>query len=159
MTLNPSAKKYFLIALAVFAADQLTKYYVMNNMPLYGSIPVTSFFNIVSARNKGAAFGMFRGWGNMPFIAISIVVLAGISGLLIYGKKDRFALSLILAGAAGNMADRIMTGAVVDFLDFYVFSHHWPAFNVADTALTCGIGLMLIANIRKVSERADAAGI
>jgi signal peptidase II len=118
-------------------------------MSLHSSIAVTSFFNIVSVRNRGSAFGMFQSWGNTPFIVLSAVVLIIIAGLLIFGKKDMLALSFVLGGAAGNMTDRLTTGAVVDFLDFYAGRYHWPAFNVADMALTCGIGLMIIGHFRK----------
>ncbi|MBF0458093.1 MAG: signal peptidase II [Nitrospirae bacterium] len=149
MSINPSAKKYFIISIFVFAADQITKRLIEQKLHLYESIPVTSFFNIVSARNRGSAFGMFQNWGNMPFIVITVIVLVIIAGLLIYGKKDLLPLSLILGGAAGNMTGRITTGSVVDFLDFYAGRYHWPAFNVADMALTCGIGLMIISHFRK----------
>ncbi|MBF0516887.1 MAG: signal peptidase II [Nitrospirae bacterium] len=149
MTVNPLAKKYFVISFFVFAADQITKYFIEHRLHLYELIPVTSFFNIVSARNKGSAFGMFQNWGNTPFIVLSIAVFLIIAGLLIFGTKDLFALSLILAGAAGNMTGRITTGSVVDFLDIYAGKYHWPAFNVADMALSCGIGLMIISHFRK----------
>ncbi|MEO5359969.1 MAG: signal peptidase II [Nitrospirota bacterium] len=149
MTTSKSAIRYFIISFFVFAADQITKYLILQKLHLYESIPITSFFNIVSARNKGSAFGMFQSWGNTPFIVMSIAVLIIIAGLLIFGSKDLFALSLLLGGAAGNMTGRITTGSVVDFLDFYVGRYHWPAFNVADMALTCGIGLMIISHFRK----------
>ncbi|MBF0320919.1 MAG: signal peptidase II, partial [Nitrospirae bacterium] len=137
------------VSLFVFIADQITKYIIIQKLTLHESIPVTSFFNIVSARNRGSAFGMFQSWGNTPFIVLSVVVLVIILGLLIFGKKDLLALSFVLGGAAGNMTDRLTVGSVVDFLDFYAGKYHWPAFNVADMALTCGIGLMIIGHFRK----------
>ncbi len=150
MSVNPAAKKYFFgVSLFVFIADQITKYIIIQKLTLHESIPVTSFFNIVSARNRGSAFGMFQSWGNTPFIVLSVVVLVIILGLLIFGKKDLLALSFVLGGAAGNMTDRLTVGSVVDFLDFYAGKYHWPAFNVADMALTCGIGLMIIGHFRK----------
>ncbi|MBF0487119.1 MAG: signal peptidase II [Nitrospirae bacterium] len=149
MSVNSSARLYFLISFFVFVADQITKYLIEQKLHLYGSIPVTTYLNIVNWRNKGSAFGLFQSWGNKPFIILSAAVLIIIACLLIFGTKDMFALSLILGGAAGNMTGRIVTGSVVDFLDFYYGKYHWPAFNVADMALTCGIGLMIISHFRR----------
>jgi signal peptidase II len=99
--------------------------------------------------NPGAAFGSFTGLGNNIFIIISIIAIIFISIYLskIHKKLEFISLSLVLGGAVGNLLDRFQTGKVIDFIDFYVGSWHWPAFNVADSALTVGIILFLISNL------------
>lgn len=127
--------------------DYLTKRLVISKLDLYDNIAVLPFLNIVYVENKGAAFGMFAGMGNGFFIAVAIAAMAVI---LFYMSKlpkglELFSISLIFGGAAGNLIDRIMLGRVIDFIDLYLGEWHWPAFNVADSALTVGIVLFIIA--------------
>ncbi|HKN18918.1 MAG TPA: signal peptidase II [Dissulfurispiraceae bacterium] len=138
---------FFLVSLCIFALDQLTKYYIKTHIGLFDVVRVTSFFNIVYVLNTGSAFGMFKSLGNLFFIIITLSAMALLIFLVIKDSRNRFPFALILGGAAGNLADRIISGHVVDFLDFYAGSHHWPSFNVADSALTIGISLLLIKTV------------
>lgn len=133
----------FLIALLVFVLDQITKYVIKANISPYRIIEVLPFFNIVYVENIGSAFGMFKSLGNFFFIVIAALAMVFVTVLMIKDKDNRLAFSLILGGAAGNFIDRVIHGYVIDFLDVYLGKYHWPAFNVADSALT--IGIILIA--------------
>ena len=135
---------YFLLALAVFLLDQATKYFIMHHLNLYQVVKIIPSFNIVYYRNVGSAFGMFKSLGNTFFIVVSLGAIVVLSVFIVKDADARLGLSLILAGAAGNLADRIIHGYVVDFLEVYAGSFYWPAFNVADSALTVGIGLLII---------------
>lgn len=139
----------FLITALVFGLDQFTKYIIHTYLKTYESIEVLPFFQIVHVRNTGAAFGILRGLGNGVFIGITILAILIVVLLLFKSNDDRVAFSLILGGALGNLTDRLIRGYVVDFLDLYVGKYHWPAFNVADSALTFGIGLLFIGAIVK----------
>ncbi len=139
----------FLIATVVLFFDQLTKYIIDTYLKTYESIEVLPFFQIVHVRNTGAAFGIFRSLGNGVFIGISILAIMIVVVLLIKSKDDRIAFSLILGGALGNLTDRLIRGYVVDFLDFYVGKYHWPAFNLADSALTIGILFLFLGVVIK----------
>jgi signal peptidase II len=142
-------KRTFLLwpALAVLALDQATKYLIATQFPLYESRTLISgFFNLVHIRNKGMAFGiMNRPGADWGFILLLAATLGAVCLLLFwfYRLKSEeigiaFPLALILGGAAGNLVDRMRLGEVIDFLDFYMGSYHWPAFNVADSAITVG---------------------
>jgi signal peptidase II len=142
--------KAIALTVAVTAVlDQLTKALVVHYFSLYDMVEVIpGFFNIVHWRNPGAAFGLFKEGG-----MVRTLLLAGVSflalviiGLLLRHAKDtitRVALSLIAGGAVGNLIDRLRFGEVIDFFDFYVGRYHWPAFNVADSAITVGVFLSL----------------
>ncbi|HAK89415.1 MAG: signal peptidase II [Nitrospirae bacterium GWC2_46_6] len=134
----------FLISLLVFVLDQTTKYVVKANISPYRIIEVLPFFNIVYVENIGSAFGMFKSLGNFFFIVIAAAAMVFVTVLIIKDKDNRLAFSLILGGAAGNFVDRVIHGYVIDFLDFYIGRFHWPAFNVADSALTIGIMLLTV---------------
>jgi len=137
----------FLLAAAVFVLDQATKLVILKYVGPHDIISVTSFFNIVFVENTGSAFGMFKSLGNVFFISVAAAAMAVVSYLIIKSREDGIAFALVLGGAAGNLLDRIIRGAVVDFLDFYAAGWHWPAFNVADSALTIGVGLLFISVI------------
>lgn len=138
---------FFFLALAVFLLDQATKFLILKHLTLYEVIRLLPFFNIVYYRNIGSAFGLFKSLGNPFFIAVSIAAMIGLSVLIIKDSESRLGFSLILAGAAGNLADRITHGYVIDFLEVYVGNFYWPAFNVADSALTIGIGFLIIRTV------------
>ena len=145
-----------LLVFVVVLADQLTKLWIMNSLPLHGKrIIIPGLFNLVHVTNTGAAFGLLAGehalWRQVFFVVVALVALTAIffayhqvktKGLLFTG-----AVGLIAGGALGNLVDRIRFGAVVDFLDFYIQNYHWPAFNVADSAITVGVGLFLAASL------------
>lgn len=133
---------YFLLSAAVVIADQFTKYLVQSRFVLFESVKILPFFSIVYVSNTGSAFGMFKGLGNVFFIAVAGAATLVVAALIIKYRQDRFAFALILGGAAGNLLDRLTHGFVVDFIDVFWGEHHWPAFNVADSALTVGITLL-----------------
>jgi signal peptidase II len=137
----------FLIALAVVILDQVTKYIITTHVGPLDVIPVTSFFNIVYVENTGSAFGLFKSLGNIFFILVALLAMIFISVLIVKDNGNRLTFALILGGAAGNLIDRIRLGSVVDFLDFHITQHHWPAFNVADSALTAGVTLLLVKTL------------
>jgi signal peptidase II len=137
-----------LSALAVVALDQISKIVLAYNIPKYASVPVIKgFFNLVHVRNRGMAFGLMNRPGHgFKFYFLIAATLGAIVLLLFWFRKMKdedhnitIGISLILGGAVGNLIDRIRLGEVIDFLDFYVGSYHWPAFNVADAAITIGI--------------------
>ncbi len=138
----------FLISVIVFILDQATKYYIKAHIGFFDVIRVTPFFNIVYAENTGSAFGMFKSLGIYFFIFVSIAAVVFLTVLIVRDGGNRIAYSLLLGGAAGNLLDRAVFGYVVDFLDFYIGSYHWPAFNVADSALTVGIAFLFVKTIR-----------
>lgn len=151
---------------AIVVADQLTKAIVDRTMSLHESIPlIDGFFNLTYIRNTGAAFGLFAGSHEAlrrPFL-IGVSILA-IGFMLFMLKRLRdgdtglaTALAFILGGAAGNLIDRIIYGEVIDFLDVYWSSHHWPAFNVADSFITIGVAITLFYLIRAKGDDPFAA--
>jgi len=133
----------------ILVIDQLTKLYIDRTMKLYQSIPVIDgLFSLTYLRNRGAAFSFLSdaSW-RLPFFLIATVI--AVIAILVAFKKlrddQRFAavsLTLILAGAVGNLIDRVRLGEVIDFLDVYWRNHHWPAFNVADSAICVGVALL-----------------
>lgn len=143
-----------ILAACIIVPDQLTKAVVQAKYTLWATDPVIpGFFNLVHVLNKGAAFGFLNNpdsnWQIGFFVAVTILAVGFIYHLLITANKgDRFfiwGLGGILGGALGNLIDRLRFGHVVDFLDFYVGDYHWPAFNVADIAITCGAFAVLIS--------------
>lgn len=129
--------------------DFVTKRIIVAKIEPFESIRVLPFLNIVYVENKGAAFGIFASFGNNFFIVISFIAMAAILFYLLKVPKglELYSISLIFGGAVGNLIDRIMLGKVIDFIDFYVGTWHWPAFNVADSALTIGIIMFIISTL------------
>lgn len=146
---------WLLLSALVIALDQLTKHWIVQAFGFGESSAITSFFNLVLAHNSGAAFSFLAGaggWQRLFFILVASAASAVILYLLRkHGQQTLFALalSLVLGGALGNLIDRIRWGYVVDFLDFYYGNHHWPAFNVADMAITGGVILLVWDSMRK----------
>ena len=147
--LNPAMRKWLGIALAVIAADHLTKFWVTSVLDFQEAVPVLPFFSLVLVYNSGAAFSFLAdagGWQRWFFIAIGVIATVIIVRLLKqHAQQPRmaFALALLLGGALGNVIDRVVLGHVVDFLYFHYRSFAWPAFNVADSAITVGAGLLI----------------
>jgi signal peptidase II len=135
---------FFVVAFLVVLSDQITKLLARNFIAPFETIKVFPFLQLVSVRNEGAAFGLFKSFGNSGFIVVSLVAIAFVTYLLLRAREDRIGLSLILGGAAGNVIDRIFLGSVTDFIDVFVGRLHWPAFNIADSALTVGLALMVL---------------
>ena len=152
---------WLLLSAVVVALDQLTKHLVQQTVPFGSPVRVTPFFDLVLVYNPGAAFSFLStapGWQRELFIGIAAVAAVLIVFLLRRNVADRlfsFALSLILGGALGNLVDRILLGAVVDFLHFHVAQYYWPAFNVADSAITCGAGLLIWDSLRRSKARPE----
>ena len=143
-------KEAFLISFIVVALDQITKYLALTYINPYDSFKILPFLHLVLVTNKGAAFGMFKHIGSSFFIAASVIAIIFVIYLLIRGKEDHLGLSLILGGAIGNLIDRILYGSVVDFIDLSIGKYHWPAFNVADSALSIGVTIILLNNLLKL---------
>jgi signal peptidase II len=152
------------IAVAVFVVDQATKFAIVRYLTQAGELVLAPFFNLVLVHNTGAAFGFLHeagGWQNVFFIAIAIVVSAAIL-VVTYRLRPRdlhiaVALMLVLGGALGNLLDRLRLGYVVDFLDVHYAAWHWPAFNVADAAITVGAVLLVMDAIGLRFRRRDPA--
>jgi len=143
-------------AMLILVADQFTKVMIMGYYQLGDSTPVTSFFNIVRVHNSGAAFSFLAGaggWQRWFFTAIGV----GAALLMVWLLKKHasqklfaFAIASILGGAVGNVIDRVLYGYVVDFLDFYWRGWHFPAFNVADSAITVGAACLILDELLRV---------
>lgn len=140
---------YFIVALFIFFLDQSTKTFVKLYLLHFEIIRILPFLNVVYVENTGSAFGMFKSLGNMFFITISVLAILFISYLLIRDQDNKICYSFILGGAAGNLADRIIYGYVIDFLDLHIAGAHWPVFNVADAGLTIGIILFFYKSLFK----------
>ena len=134
-------------ALTIVILDQLSKFLVVSTIQLYETIPVINgFFNLVHIRNRGIAFGLMnRPGGNLIFTFLITSTIGAIVLLVLWFLRLKnenigiiLGLSLILGGAVGNLIDRLRLREVIDFLDFYIGPYHWPAFNVADSAITVG---------------------
>jgi signal peptidase II len=153
-----------IITAIILALDQATKLYVDANFKLHETVPVIrGFFHLTYVRNKGAAFGILADNAvRIPFfITVSIVAMLGIIWYIRQLRADQklafFSLSLIFSGALGNLIDRIRLGEVIDFLDVFWQRHHWPAFNVADSAITVGVTLLFIEMWREDRNKAAEA--
>ncbi|OIP16587.1 MAG: signal peptidase II [Comamonadaceae bacterium CG_4_9_14_3_um_filter_60_33] len=143
-------------AMLILVADQFTKVMIMGYYQLGDSTPATSFFNIVRVHNSGAAFSFLAGaggWQRWFFTAIGV----GAALLMVWLLKKHasqklfaFAIASILGGAVGNVIDRVLYGYVVDFLDFYWRGWHFPAFNVADSAITVGAACLILDELLRV---------
>ena len=147
------------IAAVVFVSDQLTKFAVADYLTRHGDVQVTSFLNFALVHNTGAAFGFLSsasGWQNIFFIVVTLIASVVILWIFCHlNAKDRLlasALMLILGCALGNLADRVIHGYVIDFIDVYYSTWHWPAFNVADSAITVG-AVLLIMDAFGLSQR------
>lgn len=140
----------YLIAAAVIALDQLTKYWIVHDvMSPPRVIEVTGFFNIVMVWNRGASFGLFGasgGWGPLILGGFALVICAALTVWLskVTHRWLGVGIGLVIGGALGNVIDRLTYRAVADFLDFHAFGYHWPAFNVADMSISVGVGLLLL---------------
>jgi signal peptidase II len=156
------ALPWFAASLAIVLADQLTKWLVLARFAPGERREVTEFFNLVLVFNKGAAFSLLAdapGWQTPVLVAFAVAAALIVSVLLIRSPGRRTfsaGLALILGGAVGNVVDRLRFGHVVDFLDLHAAGWHWPAFNVADSAITVGAALLILDGFRHNEKRARA---
>ena len=158
--------RHFLIALTVFILDRVTKWLVIRHIVLEDSVPVIpGFFRLTHLENPGAAFSLFADSPSALttglLIAVSVTALAVVA-LLLWRRRNTFnfttvALALIMGGALGNLWDRLSDGKVTDFLDFYIGAHHWPPFNLADSAIVAGALLLMLRMLRK-EKQSEPAG-
>jgi signal peptidase II len=146
------------IVVAIVALDQATKWWITQALDLHQSVPIIDgLFSLTYVRNAGAAFGLF---GQLPdairgplFIVVSLGALA-VLGTLLAGLHPeerglRIAIAMVLGGATGNLIDRVREGEVIDFFDVYWGQYHWPAFNIADSCITLGVGALLLLSFRR----------
>jgi signal peptidase II len=142
-----------LLSLSTVALDQISKVQIMQTMRLHESIPVVSeFFSLTYIRNPGAAFGLLASSGQtfrLIFFGLTSVFALGLLGMIFYRLRQddwvgQLSIAGILGGAIGNLLDRVRFGEVIDFLDFYVNGYHWPAFNVADAAISVGVFFLIL---------------
>ncbi len=143
-------RRFLSTVLSVLFLDQTSKIVLENLLPLGHSVPVLPFFALTHVQNTGAAFGIFA-QSNKLFIGLTVVILALLvkmhKELAAQGAWARVGIAFVWGGALGNLVDRIRNGAVTDFLDVYWKTWHWPAFNVADSAITVGVSFLLIQNL------------
>lgn len=153
---------YLAVIVGAVLADQLTKAWILDAFTLYESREIIpGFFNLVYVTNSGAAFSMLASvdspWRHYFFLGVGAVAVIGLT--IAYWKlrrTNRFypvGLALIAGGAVGNLIDRIRFGSVVDFLDFYVGKYHWPAFNIADSAICVGAALCILINFTETRNK------
>lgn len=155
---QPGIMPWIGIASIVILLDQLSKITIAKLFTYGESHPVTSFFNLVLAYNKGAAFSFLAtesGWQRYFFTTLGVIAALVIVYMLQRHAGQRlfcWALALILGGAVGNVIDRILYGHVIDFLDVHFGGWHWPAFNIADSAIFIGAGLFILDELRRVNK-------
>ena len=158
---NWNLRQWIALALAIVVIDQITKFVILQKFVLHETLYVTSFFNLVYVRNTGAAFSLFAdagGWQRFFFIGVAVAASAWVVWLLRRHPEQTLfclALAMILGGAVGNLIDRVIFGSVVDFVQVHYAGYFFPAFNVADSAITVGAGLLLWDGFRP-QQRAAA---
>lgn len=151
--------KWLWLSLAVLVLDQWSKIAVSDALALYQSVQILPFFSLTYVQNTGAAFSFLSeagGWQRWFFAALSTIIsLVLVVWLAKLEQKQTLlavAIALVLGGAVGNLCDRLLYGFVIDFLDVYYQQYHWPAFNVADTAISLGAALLLLENFCTPNE-------
>jgi len=145
---------YFGLAIAglVIVVDQVSKIIVLSALGPFQGVSVTPFFNLVVVLNTGISFGLFASEGELArYLLVALALIVSIILMRwLASSTNRFvcaALGMIIGGAFGNVIDRLVHKAVVDFLDFHLYGWHWPAFNVADSAITIGVALFVLASL------------
>ncbi|MDQ6988167.1 MAG: signal peptidase II [Mariprofundaceae bacterium] len=158
--MNRTNKQIALFAL-LLTADQITKWWIEQQIPFFHMTVIDGFFNIVRAHNFGVAFSLFADWGHEWRTALLLGVTIGIAAVVsLWWWRERktpgnisWLLILILTGAVGNIWDRLQFGYVVDFIDWYVViggeAYHWPAFNIADACISVSVVLLLLTSLKK----------
>lgn len=166
MTKNPARVFYLSIALLIVLLDRWTKHVVARRIPLYSHIQIIpGFFRLTHTENTGAAFSLFADstapWKTGLLIAFSVIALIVVSILLWKNQHAHIAtgigLALIMGGAVGNLWDRLARGRVVDFLLFYIKRYQWPVFNLADSAICIGAGLLVLEMVFTKSKASESA--
>jgi len=152
--------KWLWVSAVIIALDQLTKVWMSSLLDLHQTVAVLPYFNFTLAHNSGAAFSFLAGaggWQRWFFIvlavSVSIALIIWLSRLKAQARVEAIAISLIIGGAIGNVIDRFIHGYVIDFIDVYVGSYHWPAFNIADAAICIGAVLLIVDSFKKPAEQ------
>jgi signal peptidase II len=152
--------KWLCLTVIFLVIDQLSKYWVVDKLELYQSIEIFSFFNFTYVQNPGAAFSFLAdqaGWQRWFFTAVaSIASIVFIYWLAKTPKEQTYlgiAFALMLSGALGNLIDRVLFGYVIDFIDIYLGTYRWPAFNIADSVIFIGAALMIIDSFKNPPEK------
>ncbi|MBT4770382.1 MAG: signal peptidase II [Rhodospirillaceae bacterium] len=150
------------LAAVVLLLDQVSKWWILEMvMQPPQIIPLLPFFNLVLVKNFGVSFGMFAGLGAIwPLVAIALVIMGGLTYWLrsVENRLLATGLGFVIGGAAGNVIDRFRYGAVIDFLDFHAAGWHWPAFNLADAAITVGAAIILLESFLAQEDRDSQSG-
>jgi signal peptidase II len=147
---SASLTSCFFVALFILISDQISKFVVVGSLRLGESFEALPFFNIVRVENKGVTFGLLSGTLRPHvFVVISSIIVAFLCAWAKKEKSYRLPASLIVGGAIGNMIDRILREAVIDFLDFHLLAYHWPAFNIADSAIAICTAVLFFISYRK----------
>jgi signal peptidase II len=162
--LGAAKARYLLISLAILLLDQWSKLAIERTLPEYASREVIpGFFQLTHVRNTGVAFGMFASHGDLGVWVLIGIGFAALAAVGLYFRRAAaneplllVALALVLGGAVGNLVDRVFTGAVTDFFDVFVGSYHWHIFNVADSAISVALGLLLLDALRPKRQPAAA---
>ena len=147
------------LAAVIVAVDQATKWWILERVMMPPRvIPMTPFFNLVMTWNRGVSFGLFNNDSPynaliLPLIAIVISALLGIWLARAHKPILAYGLGSVIGGAVGNLIDRVRFGAVADFLDFHVWGYHWPAFNIADSAITIGVAILIADSLFGTAEQ------
>jgi signal peptidase II len=159
------ARRWLLLSVAVILVDQFTKWLAEASLVPYQPVPVVPMFNLTLAYNTGAAFSFLSdagGWQRWFFISLTLVVIVVLFRWLwrmrAEEKLHAMSISMILGGAIGNLIDRVWLGHVIDFLDVYYDVHHWPIFNIADSAITIGVILLIVDLFIHDEKRASEDG-
>ncbi len=159
-----SGLRWYWVVVLVFLADQLSKQWVLANFELYESIKLLPIFNFTYVRNYGAAFSFLSdagGWQRWLFTIVAVGFSIVLTILLRRQSKSlwrlNLAFTLVIGGALGNLIDRLQHGFVVDYLDFYWNTSHFPAFNIADSAICVGAGLLILDSFISESKSGDEA--
>ncbi|MEM7583531.1 MAG: signal peptidase II [Acidobacteriota bacterium] len=158
--------RYLILAAVVLILDQWTKWLIESHLARHDSMEVIpQLLNFTHVRNTGVAFGFFASYGNAT--GTLVLILLGLAALCFVAyyfwlvprgdKPLLVALALVIGGAIGNLVDRIMQGGVTDFIDFYRGTYHWHTFNIADTAISIGIGLMILGTFRRPNEGSEVS--
>ncbi len=150
MAENAGMLRWLWLSLIVIVLDQISKQWFESNFMVYEVVNVLPLFNLTLTYNEGAAFSFLSdqsGWQRWFLAGVATVVttvlIMWLRGLRQHEKLTAISLGLIIGGAVGNLIDRILLGHVIDFLDFYIGQHHWPAFNIADSAIFVGVAVMI----------------
>ncbi len=143
------------LAIAVLVLDQFSKIFLLSYLVEQGGwIKATSYFNLVIVWNSGISFGMFQTGEHGRWLLVGLSSLVCLGLIIWMWRQSRswpvYALAVVIGGAVGNIADRIVRGAVADFFDFHLLGYHWPAFNIADSAITIGIVILLYDSFRPI---------